>query len=55
MISVFLQVFQIRDDVEPHENFMRNWDDYKVGFGDFDREFWLGMYFVSLLTMSSHI
>lgn len=35
----------MRDDVEPHENFMRNWEDYKVGFGDFDREFWLGKYF----------
>ena len=37
-------VFQVRDDVEPKENFMRNWEDYKVGFGDFDREFWLGIY-----------
>ena len=35
-------VFQVRDDVDPKENFMRNWEDYKVGFGDFDREFWLG-------------
>ncbi len=35
-------VFQARDDVEPRENFMRGWEDYKVGFGDFDREFWLG-------------
>ncbi|KAK2713556.1 techylectin-5A-like [Artemia franciscana] len=43
-------VFQTRDDVEPHENFMRGWEDYKVGFGDFDREFWLGNILLYALT-----
>ena len=42
-------VFQVRDDVDPKENFMRNWEDYKVGFGDFDREFWLGSHDIDCL------
>ncbi len=36
-------VFQRRGDFgEPRENFYRSWADYKRGFGDKEKEFWLG-------------
>ena len=37
------QVIQRRDDYgDPRENFNRDWDDYKYGFGKPDQELWLG-------------
>jgi len=44
-------VIQRRDDYgENRENFNRDWDDYKSGFGDPDREFWLGNENIYMLT-----
>ncbi|XP_043200396.1 angiopoietin-related protein 7-like [Amphibalanus amphitrite] len=37
-------VIQRRDDIFiPRENFYRDWQDYKRGFGKLDREFWWGL------------
>lgn len=46
-----LQVIQRRDDFgEPRENFNRDWSDYKNGFGDPAKEFWLGNENIYMLT-----
>ena len=37
---------------EPRENFERDWADYKHGFGDTDKEFWLGNEEIHQLTKS---
>lgn len=45
------QVIQRRDDFgEPRENFNRDWSDYKNGFGDPAKEFWLGNENIYMLT-----
>jgi Fibrinogen beta and gamma chains, C-terminal globular domain len=46
-----LQVIQRRDEFgEPRENFNRDWADYKNGFGDPGKEFWLGNENIYMLT-----
>jgi hypothetical protein len=48
-----LQVIHRRDDFgEPRESFNRDWDDYKHGFGDVSKEFWLGNENIFMLTNS---
>ncbi|XP_065161406.1 angiopoietin-related protein 2 isoform X2 [Atheta coriaria] len=44
-------VIQRRDDYgDPRENFNRDWSDYKNGFGDPGKEFWLGNENIYMLT-----
>uniref|UniRef100_A0A1Y1MTB1 Fibrinogen C-terminal domain-containing protein n=2 Tax=Photinus pyralis TaxID=7054 RepID=A0A1Y1MTB1_PHOPY len=44
-------LIQRRDDFgEPRENFNRDWNDYKNGFGDPAKEFWLGNENIYMLT-----
>lgn len=44
-------VIQRRDDYgDPRENFNRDWNDYKNGFGDPSKEFWLGNENIYMLT-----
>ncbi|XP_054274306.1 angiopoietin-related protein 1-like [Macrosteles quadrilineatus] len=44
-------VIQRRDDLgEPRENFNRDWADYKNGFGDPAKEFWMGNENIYMLT-----
>lgn len=50
-VWILLQVIQRRDDFgEPRENFNRDWADYKNGFGDPAKEFWLGNENIYMLT-----
>lgn len=50
-LKTFNQVIQRRDDFgDPRENFNRDWNDYKNGFGDPAKEFWLGNENIYMLT-----
>lgn len=50
-INFNFKVIQRRDDFgEPRENFNRDWGDYKNGFGDPAKEFWLGNENIYMLT-----
>lgn len=50
-VLFYLKVIQRRDDIgEPRENFNRDWNDYKNGFGDPAKEFWLGNENIYMLT-----
>jgi len=50
-IHFYLKIIQRRDDFgEPRENFNRDWADYKNGFGDPAKEFWLGNENIYMLT-----
>lgn len=51
VLSPNVQAIQRRDDFgEPRENFNRDWSDYKNGFGDPAKEFWLGNENIYMLT-----
>lgn len=50
--EIIFQVIQRRDDIgDPiRENFNRDWTDYKNGFGDPTKEFWMGNENIYMLT-----
>uniref|UniRef100_T1JBN5 Vinculin n=1 Tax=Strigamia maritima TaxID=126957 RepID=T1JBN5_STRMM len=48
-------MFQRRDDYEIRQNFFRNWTDYRIGFGDLDKEFWLGNDHLYILTNQDRV
>uniref|UniRef100_T1JG81 Fibrinogen C-terminal domain-containing protein n=1 Tax=Strigamia maritima TaxID=126957 RepID=T1JG81_STRMM len=48
-------VFQRREDYEPRENFYRTWKNYKKGFGNLEKEFWLGNEHIFVLTNQDHV
>ena len=53
---ILFKVIQRRGDYgEPRENFTRDWQDYKNGFGDLNAEFWFGLDYMSRLTLENQM
>ncbi|XP_050709804.1 angiopoietin-4-like isoform X1 [Eriocheir sinensis] len=48
--TIFLNRQEFKDREKPQENFTRNWNDYKNGFGDVTGEYWLGNKILHILT-----
>ena len=55
-MEILLKVIQRRGNYgEPRENFTRGWQDYKMGFGDLNGEFWFGLDYMSRLTLENQM
>ena len=51
-----LKVIQKRGGSEgTNKNFNKTWDQYKHGFGNYDKEFWLGNELIHQLTKSGNM
>ncbi|KAJ8921905.1 hypothetical protein NQ315_008538 [Exocentrus adspersus] len=48
-------VIQRRDNYSIQHNFNVSWEDYKYGFGDLHKDFWMGNEFLSVLSQNSHV
>lgn len=46
-----MQVIQRRGNFSrPNDYFFKDWSNYKKGFGDLEKDFWLGNFFVVVIT-----
>ena len=56
LLASSLKVIQKRGGSEgTNKNFNKTWDQYKHGFGNYDKEFWLGNELIHQLTKSGNM